>query len=80
MSLSHNMRAALAAGVLAGSGYPAAEAALVNFGGEYRIVESLPGDQVRSHMSFGADGGFLVTQDNYVDGRSEEHTSELQSR
>ncbi|HTG43785.1 MAG TPA: hypothetical protein VK633_04575, partial [Verrucomicrobiae bacterium] len=55
--------------VVAGSiaGAMAAEG-LNKSGGEYRILPTLPGDQTLAQMSLGMDGGFLVTQDNSIDG------------
>src|SRR5688572_15670717 len=42
--------------------------ALNRSGSEYRILSTLPGDQVQTQLALGSDGGFLVTQDNSVDG------------
>jgi hypothetical protein len=43
-------------------------ALLSKSGSEYRFLPSLPGDQVNVQTSFGPEGGFLVTQDNSIDG------------
>src|SRR5438045_6326104 len=37
-------------------------------GGEYPIVGLLPGDQLHPHASINASGGFLVWEDNAIDG------------
>jgi hypothetical protein len=58
----------LAAVVLAGSAGSAQAAALVKTGSEYPFLGSLPGDQVQAHLSLNDEGGFLVTQDNSIDG------------
>lgn len=68
MNLSLRTTVALVAAA-AWSGSPlVAEATLVRNGTEYRILPQLDGDQVRSHMSFNQEGGYLVTQDNTADG------------
>src|SRR5712664_566785 len=41
---------------------------LVAGGGEYPIVGLLPGVQIHPHASINASGGFLVWEDNTVDG------------
>lgn len=41
---------------------------LTRDGGEYRILFSIPGDQVHPALALGASGGYLVTEDNSVDG------------
>ena len=72
MSLSLKIKVALAAAALSGGGHGVlAAGTLAKSGNEYRIVEQLGGDQVGSHMSFNALGGFLVTQDNLVDGNGQ---------
>ncbi|HEV8544153.1 MAG TPA: hypothetical protein VGR78_17320, partial [Verrucomicrobiae bacterium] len=42
--------------------------ALSRSGSEYRFLPSLPGDQVLAQMSFNSQGGYLVVQDNSIDG------------
>src|ERR1051326_4535431 len=37
-------------------------------GGEYRIVGALPGAQLHPHASVNGSGGFVVWEDNSVDG------------
>lgn len=46
-----------------------AEAAVINKEGiEHRILLSLPGAQMNPQLSFNSNGGYLITQDNTVDG------------
>ncbi len=45
-----------------------AASALTRSGTEYRILPALQGDQVQAQLAFGPGGGFLVTQDNSIDG------------
>jgi hypothetical protein len=46
-----------------------AGAAVINKdGSEHRILFSLPGPQMKPQLSFNAAGGYLITQDNTVDG------------
>jgi len=40
----------------------------VTNGGEYSIAGTLPGDQVRPHLSINGSGGYLVWEDNFTDG------------
>lgn len=56
--------------MLLGSAIVGAQGAssLIKSGTEYRILPALAGDQVQSQLALGADGGFLVTQDNTIDG------------
>lgn len=42
--------------------------ALAPSGSEYRVLPALPGDQVRAQLSFNSAGGYLVVQDNSIDG------------
>jgi hypothetical protein len=60
----------LAAALLLGSAIMGAHgaSALTKDGSEYRILPSLPGDQSLAQFAFGPDGGYLVTQDNSIDG------------
>jgi len=41
---------------------------VIKDGSEYRILSTYPGDQTAVQLSFGGQGGYLVTQDNTVDG------------
>jgi len=45
-----------------------AASGLTKSGNEYRILPSLPGDQTMTQLAFGSNGGFMVTQDNSIDG------------
>ena len=45
-----------------------AASSLTPSGTEYRITASIKGDQMLPHMSFNATGGYIVSQDNSVDG------------
>jgi len=45
-----------------------AASSLTKDGSEYRILSSYPGDQTATQLSFNSQGGYLVTQDNSVDG------------
>lgn len=60
----------LVAALLFGGAIVGTEAAagLSKSGTEYRILPSLPGDQTMVQLAFGESGGFLVTQDNSIDG------------
>src|SRR5215471_19750106 len=37
-------------------------------GAEYAIAGNLPGDQVHPHVALGSTGGYLVWEDNNIDG------------
>lgn len=37
-------------------------------GGEYAIAGAIPGDQTRAQVAVGANGGYVVWQDNFTDG------------
>lgn len=37
-------------------------------GGEYRLAGVLPGEQIQGRIALGPSGGYVVWQDNYVDG------------
>jgi len=50
----------VAAGIAAG--------ALSRSGSEYRFLPTFPGDQVLAQVSFNSQGGYLVVQDNSIDG------------
>ena len=65
-----NLKKSLIAGlVLSGSvAVGTAASSLTKSGVEYPIVNSMPRDQVLPHLSLGADGGYIVTQDPSVDG------------
>jgi len=41
----------------------------IGSGGEYSITGKLPGDQVQPQVSFTANGGYIVWQDNWIDGK-----------
>lgn len=58
----------LLGGALAGGESLRAATSLSKIGTEYRILPSLPGDQVQVQLALSADGGYLVTQDNSIDG------------
>lgn len=58
----------LAALAISGSFAVSQAAALAKAGGEYRFLPSLPGDQMQAHLSLNDQGGYLVTQDNSIDG------------
>lgn len=58
----------LAALVLSGSVAACQAASLAKSGGEYRFLPSLPGDQMQPCLSLNDQGGYLVTQDNSIDG------------
>jgi len=45
-----------------------AQNGITNVAGEYAIIGALPGDQTMSHIAFNANGGWLVYQDNAIDG------------
>jgi hypothetical protein len=50
------------------AGFPAAHAALSPQGGEYRVIGTWAGDQVFSKLSLTPEGGYVVWQDNAIDG------------
>ncbi len=56
--------------MLLGSAIVGAQGAssLTKTGTEYRILPALAGDQVQSQIALGPDGGFIVAQDNSIDG------------
>jgi hypothetical protein len=60
----------LVTALLLGSAMIGAQGAssLSKSGTEYRVLPALAGDQVQSQLALGANGGFLVTQDNSIDG------------
>jgi hypothetical protein len=41
----------------------------VTSGGEYSLTGALPGDQVHPQLSFTTNGGYIVWQDNWIDGK-----------
>ena len=70
MSVILNLKKNLIAGlVLSGSvAATMAAASLTKSGTEYPVFPTLPLDQVVPHLSLGPQGGYLVCQDNIVDG------------
>ena len=44
------------------------QAVFVTNGGQYSITAPIPGDQIHSHASINASGGYLVWDDNSIDG------------
>ena len=59
------------AALLAAAAFPGAATAQTNYpplGAEYAIAGSLPADQLRPQLSINASGGFLVWEDNSIDG------------
>jgi hypothetical protein len=67
-SLLNPQKKVLAALLMSGSVVACAAAALVKSGPEHRFLPALPGDQMRPQLSFNETGGYLVTQDNFIDG------------
>ena len=68
--LKRGITAAASLGVcmVAGTAVTAETADLSRVGSEYRFLPALIGDQLRPNISFGADGGYMVTHDNSIDG------------
>lgn len=70
MEALQKIKAATLAGILASSlaTVTGATTGVTPSGGEYRILSSITGDQLLPQLSFNATGGYLVTQDNSIDG------------
>jgi len=59
---------ALVLGLLAGANAAMGQATVSPLGGEYAIVEPVPGDQVLPSISLSQSGGVLIWQDNSING------------
>lgn len=69
MYFLRNLEKTVMAGLLLASSMAVCRAAaLAPAGGEYRFLPALAGDQMLPQISFNEKGGYLVTQDNSIDG------------
>lgn len=70
MALRTNLRAALPVLFFVGASTVSlfGQSAFSPQGGEYRIAGQIPGDQVNSRIALSPAGGYLVWQDNFIDG------------